>query len=174
MLHCIARCERCTSATCKILNFSTDPDVFGCPITDVLFFCSTQFFCDVFIENLPIPLDVLRYTVTVNHRFVVVLLRSRRPFRTKIFLFFIVCVVANLTNNFSWPGAGPLLFNFTERKGKQNKKKKKNSLGRWLYFHFLCRIGISFSRSDSVKRNLVIRHTSFVNLWIFLCHVCRK
>jgi hypothetical protein len=42
------------------------------------------------IENLPIPLDVLRYTVTVNHRFVVVLLRSRRPFRTKIFLFFIV------------------------------------------------------------------------------------
>ena len=174
MLHCIARCERCTSATCKILNFSTDPDVFGCPITDVLFFCSTQFFCDVFIENLPIPLDVLRYTVTVNHRFVVVLLRSRRPFRTKIFLFFIVPFVYLTLRTISLDLVLVPCY-LTLPKGKANKiKKKKNSLGRWLYFHFLCRIGISFSRSDSVKRNLVIRHTSFVNLWIFLCHVCRK
>ena len=172
MLHCIARCERCTSATCKILNFSTDPDVFGCPITDVLFFCSTQFFCDVFIENLPIPLDVLRYTVTVNHRFVVVLLRSRRPFRTKIFLFFIVPFVYLTLRTISLDLVPCYL---TLPKGKAKKiKKKTNSLGRWLNFHFLCRIGISFSRSDSVKRNLVIRHTSFVNLWIFLCHVCRK
>ena len=127
MLHCIARCERCTSATCKILNFSTDPDVFGCPITDVLFFCSTQFFCDVFIENLPIPLDVLRYTVTVNHRFVVVLLRSRRPFRTKIFLFFIVPFVYLTLRTISLDLVLVPCY-LTLPKGKANKIKKKKTV----------------------------------------------